>query len=359
MADSGQDKTEQPTQKRLSDARDKGQVAKSMELNSFAIFTSGLLLIFTFRDTLSNQLGQVAKYVFGSLETFNITTTIVEELAVRGGLLYFVILSPLYIGLVIIALVAGFSQAGLKVSLKAIKPDGKKLDPIKGLKNKIFSTRSLFELLKSLTKLSIIAWVIYMVLSNVILDSTSLVTFSVIEIMSFLIESSEEFLWKIALTFALIAVADFIYQKYKFKKDMMMTKQEIKDENKDSEGSPEVKGKIRGQMMMAARKRMMQELPTADVVVTNPTHFAVALRYKMGQDEAPLVVAKGADALAKKIKEVAKEHNIPIVENPPLARAIFKMCEVNDFIPEKLFKAVAQILAHIYRLKNEKSNKIV
>lgn len=359
MADSGQDKTEQPTPKKLTDARDKGQVAKSMELNSFVIFTSGLLLIFSFRDMLSDKIGGTAKYIFGSLETFDITKNIVEELSVKGGLLYFNILAPLYIGLVIIALVAGFGQAGLKVSLKAIKPEMKKIDPMKGLKDKIFSTRSLFELIKSLVKLAIIGWVIYMVLSGVILESTSLVSLSVIEILMFMVDASMDFLWKVAIAFALIAVTDFIYQKYKFKKDMMMTKQEIKDESKDSEGSPEVKGKIRSQMLMAGRKRMMKELPTADVVVTNPTHFAVALRYKMGQDTAPLVVAKGADALARKIKEIAKENNIPIIEDPPLARAIYKMCEVNDFIPEKLFKAVAQILAHIYKVKNGKRNKII
>lgn len=359
MADTGQDKTEQPTPKKLSDARDQGQVAKSMELNSFLIFTSGLMIVFAFRELLAEQIGQTARYIFGSLETFDISRTIVEQLSVKGGLLYFSIMAPLFIGLVIIALLAGFSQAGLKMSLKAIKPDAKKIDPIKGLKNKIFSTRTLFELLKSLVKMTIIGWVIYIVLSTVILDSTSLVNLSIVEIMAFLVSSSMSFLWKVAIAFALIAAADFIYQKYKFQKDMMMTKQEIKDESKDSEGNPEVKGKIRSKMMMASRKRMMQELPTADVVITNPTHFAVALRYKTGEDKAPKVVAKGADALALKIREIAKEHNIPIIENPPLARALFKECDVDEFIPEELFKAVAQILAHIYRLKNSKRKSIV
>ncbi len=359
MADSGQEKTEQPTQKKLTEAREKGNVAKSMEINSFAIFTFGLLILFSFQGYMGDKIASNTTSMLGNLDQIELTKTIFLDMFIEEILLFFGILAPLLVGLVIIALVAGFGQIGIQISLKAIAPDFGKLDPIKGLKNKLFSSKNLMEMAKTMVKLTIIGFIIYTILSKVVVESTNLVSLTIIEIVEFMIVSSKSFLWKMAIAFAVLAIVDYAYQKYKFNKDMMMTKEEIKEESKQSDGSPEIKSRIKKEQFSAARKRMMKELPTADVVVTNPTHFAVALRYDMKKDHAPTVIAKGADLIAKKIREVAKDNNIPLYEEPPLARALFKACEVGDSIPEDLFQAVAQILAHIYRLKNEKSRKSI
>jgi len=174
-----------------------------------------------------------------------------------------------------------------------------------------------------------------------------------------MIDTTVKFLWKVALVYIAIAASDFAYQKFKHKKDLMMTKQEVKEEFKQQEGDPAVKGKIKQKQMIMAHRRMMKEVPKADVVITNPTHFAVALKYEMGKDSAPKVVAKGADLIAQKIKEIAKENDVPLHEDVYLARSLYKMCEIGDEVPEELFQAVAQILAYIYQLKNTYKKSIV
>jgi flagellar biosynthetic protein FlhB len=177
--------------------------------------------------------------------------------------------------------------------------------------------------------------------------------------MIFMIDAAFDLIWKIGLVYLGIAAADFAWEKYKFKKDMMMTKEEVKEEWKQTEGDPQVKSRIKKLMFEASKRRMMKDLPTADVVITNPTHYAVALKYDMNKDAAPTVIAKGVDELAQKIKEVAKKHDIPIQENRELARALYKMCDVGDKIPGSLFKAVAEVLAYVYNLKKSKKKSIV
>jgi flagellar biosynthetic protein FlhB len=350
----GQEKTEQPTGKKLEDAREKGQVAKSMEINSFAIFTSGLLIIFAAHQFMGDLLGDLAITIFTQLDTLTIDQNLIQIFASKGFLKYVLILFPIFLGLVIIAVAASASQVGIKISLKAMEPKFSKLNPLKGIKEKFFSSRSFVEAAKSIVKLIIIGVFIYNVLEKFFLQSVSLVSFTIPEIVDFMIESAISFLWQISLAFAVIAIADFVFQKYKFKKDMMMTKHEVKEEGKQTEGSPEIKSRIKKEQMLAAKKRMMSEIPNADVVITNPTHYAVALKYDMDNESAPKVVAKGVDTLAQRIKKIAAEHDVPIHENKVLARALYKYCDVGDSIPEKLFHAVAQILAFIYQSKNEK-----
>lgn len=360
MADTGgQEKTENATGKRLEESRSKGQVAKSQEMNSIAVFGLGLILIFVFKDFFGEKLGGLAKFVFGSLDSLELSMAVFHSYVYKGFMFVFITLSPIFIGLVIIALVAGYGQAGFRITPKALIPKFEQFDPIKGVKNKFFSITPVVELLKALIKFIAISLFVYWELSDTILFSAKLLNYSVLEIVTFMVEKSYSFLWKIGLIYLVFAFADFAYQKYKHKKDLKMTKQEVKEENKDTEGDPLLKGKVKSKQMEMAQKRMMQEVPQADVVITNPTHVAVALKYEMGGSGAPKVVAKGLDNVAQKIKEIAKENDVYMHEDVQLARALYKQCEIGQEIPEDLFKAVAQILAYVYKLRNNKKKSIV
>lgn len=355
----GQEKTEQPTGKRLDDSREKGQVAKSMEINSLAIFGSGLILLFVFKEFIGNQLSSSARYIFSSLDTLEINANMIHTYA--KGSLFFALktLSPFFIGLVIIALAAGYGQTGFKITPKALEPKFSKFNILNGMKEKFFSATPLVELVKSVLKFSIIGTFAYFELKEAVQDSLGLIDHSVEEIVLFMIEAALSFLWKVAVIYLALAAADFAYQKHKHIKDLKMTKQEVKEETKQTEGDPQIKSQIKGKQMEMARSRMMKDVPEADVVITNPTHFAIALKYEMGETTAPKVVAKGMDFVAQKIKEIAYENEVPVHEDKQLARALYKQCEVGDEIPEELYKTVAQILAYVYRLKNEKKKSIV
>jgi flagellar biosynthetic protein FlhB len=330
-----------------------------MEINSFAIFTFGLLLIYASHKFMGNLLSELAVTIFTQLDTLTVSVDLIQSFAAKGFLKYTLILFPIFLGLVIVAFGASASQVGVKISSKAMKPKFSKLNPIKGMKEKFFSSRSFVEAAKSIVKLAIIGVFAYIVLKKFFFESVSLVGLTINEIIEFMMDSAISFLWQISLAFAVIAGADFIFQKYKFKKDMMMTKQEIKEENKQMEGSPEIKSRIKKEQFLAAKKRMMAEVPNADVVITNPTHYAVAIKYDIDKEAAPKVIAKGVDTLAQRIKKIAAENNVPIHENKELARALYKYCDVGETIPEKLFHAVAQILAIIYQANNKKSKSII
>lgn len=353
----GQEKTEDPTAKKLEESRKKGQVAKSVEINSFAILTLGVFILYLSKQTIGNNITQLAVKIFNSLDHLQLNQDTLQIYFRDGILFYFSTLWPIFIGIIVVGLVATISQVGLQFSTKALAPNFGKFNPLKGIKNLFFTSRSAVEVAKSLTKLIITALFTYFVIKQFVVNATVLVQYSVSEIVRFMIETSYTLIWKIALIFGIMAAADFGFQKYKHRNDMMMTKQEVKEENNQSEGNPQIKSKIRSVQMAAARKRMMQDVPKADVIITNPTHLAIALKYDMTKDQAPKVLAKGADEVAMKIREIAKVHNIPIHEDKELARALFKLCDVGEFIPTDLFKAVAQVLAYIYQLKNEKKKK--
>lgn len=357
-ADDGQEKSEQPTSKKLSDARDRGQVAKSNEINSVAIFVTGLLILYISQSWVSSRISWLAKFIFNSLDVLTINKDMVVEYIIKGYLYFLAVLAPLLIGLVIVALVTNISQVGFKFASKALKPKFDKFNIFKGIKN-LISAKSLVEVLKSVFKLIVVGSFTYWMMTDLIEASTKLLEFTIEEIVNFMFDSAYALVWKLALIYILIAAADFAFQKFKFKKDMMMTKQEVKEENKQQDGDPEIKSRIRKAQFSAARKRMMQEVPTADVVITNPTHYAIALRYEMSKDAAPTVVAKGVDELAQRIKKIAVENNVPLHEDRELARALYKMCEVGDRIPSSLFKAVAQILAYVFKLREAKKKRSI
>lgn len=350
----GQDKTEQPTQKKLDNARNKGQAAKSTEISNFTVFGSGLLLLFLFQGFIGQRLSSISSQIFISLDQFELSRSVIQIYAMKGFLFFFITLSPFFIGIILLALAVNLMQVGIRISPKALQPKFSKLNPIKGLKNKLFSSRTAVEVIKSLAKLLIIGLFSYLAISTLIVQSTNLLSQSIEEIVNFMSDAALSFLWKILIVYAVLSIADFIFQKYKFKKDMMMTKQEVKDEFKQTEGDPFVKGKIKTKQMEMSRNRMIQEVPKADVVITNPTHFAIALKYDAAKNSAPIVLAKGMDEVALRIKEVARKNNVPLYEDKLLAQALYKTCKIGEEIPEKLFEAVAKILAFVFKAKSQK-----
>lgn len=355
----GQEKTEQASGKKLSESRDRGQVAKSMEINSFAVFTSGLLLLFMTQSHIGNNISELSIKLFGELDKLQLEKDLIQDYAIKGISFFFITVAPVFAGLIIIALIATYGQIGFKITPKALFPKMSKFNPLTNIKSMFFSTKSLIEVSKSLVKLVVIGIFTYWLLADIVYTSRGLVEYSVEEIVSYMIDSAYSLLWKLGLFYAVIAAADFAYQRFHFKKEMMMTKQEVKEEHKQTEGDPYIKSKIKSAQMSMARRRMFKELPTADVVITNPTHFAVALKYDVGKSSAPKVIAKGMDELAQKIKKVAAENNIPLHEDRELARSLYRMCEVGDEIPASLFKAVAQILAYIFKLRDNKKRKSI
>lgn len=354
----GGEKTEPATHKKLSDARDRGQVAKSREIaNGF-----GLLALFLLIKLWVGNLGGQFLQLFS--DTYNKIPDIVTfwngnlpendmRLLFRGTIIEtIIILAPVFIVAFVVAFVCEVSQVKWKIAKKAMEPKLSKINPISGFK-KIFSANSLVELIKSIAKLFLIGYVVYGYIKDKWQLLYVLYDVPLMQALQLVCQLITDLGIRISVVYLVLAFADFAYQKYKFAKDMRMTKQEVKDEYKQQEGDPKVKGKIRQRMQEASRRRMMQDLPTADVVITNPTHYAVAIKYDPEVADAPLVLAKGSDYLAAKIKEVAKENGIEIVENKPLARMLYANVDIGQAVPPELYQAVAEVLAFVYKIKGK------
>ena len=355
FADSAADKTEEPTAKKLQDARKEGQVAKSQELISGAMLFALFICIKLFGSYLANSFMKVFYRNYGYISTYAVEKPELGNLTSLFGRAMLDILLmtlPVFAFAVVIAFALNIFQVKWKVTSKPLQPKLSRLNPVSGFK-KIISMEKLFELLKAVLKIVIIFGVAYSSLMDEIetlkiLYDLELVP-AVIYISNFVINLGI----KISAVYLLIGLADFIYQKLKFKKDMRMSKQEVKDEYKQQEGDPQVKGRIKSKMRETSMRRMMQKMSDADVVITNPTHFACAIRYDKTVSEAPVLIAKGADYLAQKIKEVAKENHIPIVENKPLARMLYYNVDLDSEIPRELYQMTAEVLAYVYKLKND------
>lgn len=352
----GQEKTEEASGKRLTDARDRGQVAKSQDVTILSVLMFGAFGMFMLGDSVVTGIKNKMTYIFTNLTTIDLTD--VNSINVITNFVWslFIIIIPVSSIAFIAALIGEISQVKLKFASKKFTEglNFKQIfNPVSGMKKIFFSKHSLFELGKSFLKLSVVGLLVYSVISDYAEETLHLMEMSVAEIGAFMVKVSLDLLTKVILLFALIAVADFFYQKRKFKNDMKMTKQETKEETKQMQGDPQIKARFRSLMIGRIRSLMMKNLKTADVVVTNPTHFAVAVKYEPGKTSAPMVIAKGADFMAAKIREEAKSYNIPIVENAPLARTLFYNVDINQEIPESLFKIIAEILAYVYNLKKK------
>ena len=350
--DEGGEKTEEATPKKLQDAREEGQAPRSQELNTAAMLLVLVIGVKIFGGFIYDRIYETYYYVMTNMADYatNEFTQLRSQNLFHLGMreVLFTILPISLIG-VLVAFVVGVKQVKWKITTKPLKPKGSKLNPIKGFK-KIFSKDKIVELVKSLVKLGVLFWVVYSYIQDEWGSITNIYQLDVASAVHLIIDTVLDIALRVALVFLVIAFADWFYQKRKFKKDMRMTKQEVKDEYKNSEGNPEIKSAIRRKMQEASRRRMMQELPEADVVITNPTHLAVALKYDKDTSEAPVVVAKGADFLAERIRAIARENHIEIVENKPLARMLYHNVDIGAEIPPELYQTVAEILAYVYGL---------
>ena len=355
----GGEKTEPASQKKLDDARKKGQVAKSRDLTG-SIMLLSFFLILKFYSALMGKkfMGgfrsyytRIADVSVGSTESLDIGhyLTNVVKLSLQDILL---ILLPIFAIGIVIAFVGDIAQVRWKVSADPIKPKGDKFNPINGIK-RIFSVRTLVMVLKQIAIVAVCMIVAYNKIKKdfgIIFSLYDLTLNQAIAAMGDMIIGLGI---NISIIYIIIGIADYVFEKIKFKNDMKMTKQEVKDEWKDTEGSPEVKNAQRRRMQEASRRRMMQAVPEADVVITNPTHLAVALKYEPDSGMAPVVVAKGADYVAMKIREIAKENDVEIVENKPLARMLYYNVDIDQQIPQELYQAVAEVLAFVWKLRNK------
>lgn len=355
----GQEKTEDATGRRLEEARNRGQVAKSTDVTNAGILLLGGTSLYIFGQPMMDNFRSFMTMILHNSSSIQITDQNVIGYFYHLILFLAQMLLPIMSTIFVIALGSEIAQVGVHFAGKKFTEglDFKKIvNPFSGLKKVFFSSRSIVELIKSFLKLLVLGGLAYSVLSSKKEAMIAVIEKPFMEIANMMIDVSFELLIKISLVYIFIAAGDYFYQKWKFKQEMKMTKQEIKEEGKQSEGDQQIKSRIRSLMRGRIRKLMMENVKTADVVITNPTHYAVALKYSPGSMNAPIVVAKGADFLAKRIRESAKENNITIVEDPPLARAIYFNVEVEDAIPENLFKAVAQVLAYVYQLRNNNAS---
>lgn len=353
----GGEKTEPATAKKLKDARDEGKVAKSRELNSSFDLIVLFLCLKIFVSFVGGKFIDIFSYIYENMPDFVKINEGGLSVQAAAGLIASVTLKSLIIMLpfmafgFVVTLLVSIVQVGWKVSTKPMKPELSKLNPLNGFK-RIFSKDSLFELVKSILKIVIIIYIAYTSIKDNANDLFALYDLGLNQAVALVGTLIINTGIKISIVYLVIGLADFIYQKHKFNEDMKMTKQEVKDEYKNTEGDPQIKGRQRRKMQEVSQKRMMQDVPKADVVITNPTHFAVALKYEAKVSSAPVVLAKGEDYLAQKIKEVARENKIEIVENKPLARMLYHNVDVGAEIPPELYQAVAEVLAAVYKAKN-------
>jgi flagellar biosynthetic protein FlhB len=351
---SGQEKTEEPTSRRLQESKNKGDVAKSMEIPSAAVLLAGLMTLYMLSGFFMQTISTFTAYFLANSHSIRIIPGNMTALAGECMVSMSYLVGPVMLAVFITALIANYAQIGFIFTGEKIKPDLKKIDPIQGLAKK-FSLQALAELVKSLLKVGIIGYVAYSEAYAALPQFMPLMDQTPLQIMTFAGKVAFWIFLKCALIIALLAALDYAFQRWQFMQKMKMSKQEIKEEAKMTEGDPQVKGRIRAIQMQMARQRMMAEVPKADVVITNPTRLAIALRYTGKEMQAPMVVAKGAGAIAQRIKEVAAEHNIPMVENKPLAQALFKTVAINEPIPENLFQAVAEVLAYVYGARKKRA----
>lgn len=345
------EKTEEPTSKRLSDARNKGQVAQSQELSGAFIMLAAFFALKVIGPYIYDQMCAFMVHIYTHMQN-PVTTESVMELFITIVIVLLKTALPIMLLIMLVGVAISFYQVGFLFTTEPLSFNPDKLNPINGM-GRLFSKRSLVELFKSIFKLIIIGTFVYEYLKD---EIAQMPKYLFVDLHASLPQVAQIILmmaYKIIGVYLLLAFADYAYQKWQHKEGLKMSKDEVKEEFKQTEGDPKIKGKIRQKQRAMAMQRMMQEVPKADVIITNPTHFAVALQYKKGM-QAPKVVAKGQDYVAQKIKQVARDAGVTIVENKPLARTLFATVEIGDVVPQDLYKAVAEVLAYVYRLKHRR-----
>lgn len=351
--ESFQERSEQATPRRREEARNQGQVARSSELSSVAILLAGLLALSGLRNYMFQGLAEFTTQMLSDGFTIQLDLTNTPAYIMEWASRFAQICAPLIVALATVALLVNFAQVGAVFTAKPLAPKFNRISPLGGIK-RLFSGHGLMELVKGLFKIALIVYITYLTINN---EAHNYIRFLDMEVGQILSLSGELILalgYRILMALLALSVLDYAFQRWEFEKSLRMSRQEIKEEFKQQEGDPQVRARIRSLQREMSRRRMMDDVPKADVVVTNPTHVAIALRYDPENMAAPLVVAKGQRLMAEKIKEMARQAGVPLVEDKPLARALFKAVQVGDTIPEDLFKAVAQVLAFVFQLKRKK-----
>ncbi len=353
--DSGQEKTEKATDKRRMEAREKGQVAKSQEISSVLVLLASLASFYYGGLIMIDKINDLMRGFFEKLPLGSFSISYTNSILRLVTIIFFQIVGPFFLVLITIAVLSNVMQTGILFNSEWTNPDFSKLNPISGFKNIFFSTRTIGEVVKGVLKISVISYVVYGVIQKELLRMPAISTMDAENIFLYIGGVSGSIFFRVSLVLIFLAILDFAFQKYQFEESIKMTKQEIKEESKMTEGNPEIKSRIRSAQRQIAKKRMMADVPKADVIITNPTHIAIALGYEAGMS-APRVLAKGERLIAEKIKEIAREHDIPIVEDKPLAQAIYREVEIGDVIPPDFYRAAAEILAYVMKIGKLKGN---
>ena len=347
----GQEKTEVPTEKKRRESREEGQVAFSKELSSAALLAGIVLTLVATSPIILDAMGQLMSQIFRDLaQRKELSIDIIFTLS--GEILSIILpaFAPFAAVIIFAGIFASVLQVGVMITFKAISPKFNKISPLTGLK-RLFSSQSLADFLKSMAKLIIVGFVGYLTYIDKITELNGLSVSTPESILIYNFTVVAEVAGKIVLALVAIAIFDYFYQRWHHEQQLMMTKQEVKDETKQTEGDPQLKARIRQIQREMSNARMMQEVPKADAVIVNPTHFSIAILYDRDVMTAPEVIAKGADHLALRMRTVARENNVPILERPELARDLYANVEIGDDIPERFYKAIAEILAFVYRLR--------
>lgn len=351
MADD-QEKTEEPTSKKIEDAKKEGNVPKSQDLSGFFTLSVGIAVLIVMLGFIREQMIALYQY-YQSLIGQELTLSLAHQIVLNSCIHAFLIVLPICICVAIAGVLAALMQFGFVFTTKPLVPNLNKINPIKGLKN-LFSMKKVIDTAKTILKISIVFGVAFIFFLKFIKELPHVLHFSMFDQLAWLKEKMIILVGVMLIVLFVIAIIDLLIVRFQYFKDLRMSKQEVKDEYKQMEGDPQVKSRIRQLQMQGARRRMMSQVPQADVVITNPTHFSVAIRYDKDIEGVPVVLAKGVDHLAMQIRRIAMEHDIEIVENPPLARQLYKMCDAGDHIPTNMFKAVADVLRFVYTNNKEK-----
>lgn len=348
MAESSGEKTEKPTGKKRGDARKEGNVPQSKEVT---IAITMIVSFYAFRFLYPMIKEQVLSVIVKYFEMVNIKTEMTSsdanEIFISAFLSYALASFPLLILTGISAILISAAQTKMLVNFKSLRPKFNRMNPLQGIK-KFFSLKGFIEVIKSLLKIFFLIYIIYVCIKDRLKEFPRLIDSEIEYVVSFTGSVLFEIIKKIVIAFSVLAIADYIYQRFQYEKNLKMTKQEVKEEYKSTEGDPQIKGRIKSKQREIARQRMLQDVPDADVVIKNPTHFAVALKYENEKQSAPVVLAKGQDYLALKIIDIAEKNNVSVVENIPLARALYATVEIGQEIPGEFYNPVAEVLAYIY-----------
>jgi flagellar biosynthesis protein FlhB len=352
LSDDQDEKTEQATDARREEYRNRGQVAQTKELGTAVMFLTAAGLIYVLGRFIMQNISEVFEHMMGSSMVATLHSEKIVEMLFYTGIKLVILLAPILLVALVIGVFSQVMQTGFLQVEDALQFDLNKLNPLNAI-GRIFSMKGLVEFFKSLIKMIIVFTSIYFLLKSEVKQIPYLSGFSIGQIFSYLGAVIFKLLLGTGIFMLVLAVADYFFQRMSLEKEMMMSKQEIKEEHKSREGDPLIKARIRKIQREVANRKMLTEIPKADVVITNPTHIAVVLKYS-DKLPAPQLIAMGADFMAEKIKEIAKQHNIPVIENKPLARTIFKTMKIGQIIPKELFVAVAEVLSYVFRLRKKK-----